>query len=59
MRALSRYVQDVRDELMRTPGKEELVRDVMLAYFRRDWSRILERGDNLSVADQLAYRRHL
>ncbi|NEE01214.1 UvrD-helicase domain-containing protein [Phytoactinopolyspora halotolerans] len=59
MRALSRYVQDVRDELMRTPGKEELVRDVMLAYFRRDWSRILERGDNLSAADQLAYRRHL
>lgn len=59
MRALSRHVQDVRDELMRTPGKEELVREVMLAYFRRDWSRILERGDNLSAADQLAYRRHL
>ncbi|MDN5896121.1 MAG: UvrD-helicase domain-containing protein, partial [Nocardioides sp.] len=59
MRALNRHVQDVRDELMRTPGKEELVREVMLAYFRRDWSRILERGDNLSAADQLAYRRHL
>ena len=40
-------------------GAEELVRDVMLAYFRRDWSRIVERGDNLSAADQVAYRRHL
>ena len=59
MRALSRHVQDVRDELMRTPGKEDLVRDVMLAYFRRDWSRIVERGDDLSAADQLEYRRHL
>lgn len=59
MRALSRYVQDVVDEFMRTAGKEELVRNVMLAYFRRDWSRILERGDNLSAADQLEYRRHL
>ena len=59
MRALSRYVQDVRDELMRVPGKEEVVRDVMLAYFRRDWSRIVGRGDNLSAADQLAYRRRL
>ena len=41
------------------PAKQELVRDVMLAYFRRDWSRIVGRGDNLSAADQLEYRRHL
>jgi DNA helicase-4 len=59
MRSLSRYVQDARDELMRKPGAEESIRDVMLAYFRRDWSRIVERGDNLSAADQVAYRRRL
>ncbi len=59
MHALSRHVQDVVDEMMRSPGNQALVRDVMLAYFRRDWSRIIGRGDHLSAADQLEHRRHL
>lgn len=59
MRALSRRVQDTCDEFMRAPGKHDLVRDVMLAHFKRDWKRIVERGDHLSPADQIAYRLRL
>lgn len=59
MRALSRHVQDVVDDLIQSAATQGLVRDVMLAYFKRDWGRIISRGDNLSATDQVDYRRHL
>lgn len=59
MRAHSRYVQDVIGVMLRDPKSQSQIRDVMLAYFSRDWSRIVDRGDHLSARDQVEFRRHL
>jgi DNA helicase IV len=59
MRPLSEHVQEVVNGFIRDPSSQARVRDVMLAYFRKDWGRIVGRGDDLSAADQLEYRRHL
>lgn len=59
MKAQSRIVQDVIDELIRDPQHQSHVREVMLSYFRKDWGEVLRRGDNLSAADQVEFRRHL
>lgn len=59
MKPLSRFVQDITNEFIRDPKRQQRIREVMLAYFRRDWSRIVGRGDNLSPAEQVEYRRHL
>lgn len=58
-RPLSRHVQRVINAVLRSSDGQGRVRDVMLAFFQADWSRIVRRGDHLSAEDQVAYRRQL
>jgi DNA helicase-4 len=56
---LSREVQDVIDEHIRSPEHHDRIRDLMLAHFREDWERIVESGAALSISEFVAYRRAL
>lgn len=59
MRPLSEHVRDVIDDFLRDPQSQARLREVMLTYFRNDWSRVIGRGDDLAPSDQIEYRRHL
>ncbi len=54
--ALSREVQRIIDERIRE-GFESEIRNVMLAYFRLDWERIIGRGYEKDKEDLLEFRR--
>ncbi|MPZ49823.1 MAG: AAA family ATPase [Dehalococcoidia bacterium] len=56
---LSRVVQDVIDEHIRSQEYGQRVRELMLAHFRNDWERIVEGRFQLSIDEFLAYRRAL
>ncbi len=56
---LSRAVQDVIDEHLRSDDYADAIRAVMLEHFRDDWERIVEGGYELSMDDFLAHRRAL
>jgi DNA helicase-4 len=56
---LSREVQEVIDEHVRSPEYRPRIRDAMLAYFREDWERIIGGGFQLAIDEFLADRRSL
>jgi DNA helicase-4 len=56
---LSREVQEVIDAHIRSAEHGDRIRDLMLAYFRDDWERIVDGGIMLTIDDFLAYRRAL
>jgi DNA helicase IV len=56
---LSRVVQDVIDDHIRSPEFGDSVRDLMLAHFRDDWERIVDGRIELTIDEFLAYRRAL
>ncbi len=55
----SREVQDIIDELIRSPRYQGRIRALMLAHFQDDWERIVEGNFQLSEAELLAHRRAL
>jgi DNA helicase-4 len=57
--ALSREVQEVIDEHIRSEEHRDLIREVMLAHFREDWERIENGRIELPIDEFLAYRRAL
>ena len=56
---LSREVQEVIDEHIRSSEHRDRIRELMLAHFRDDWEAITDRGIHLSIADFMEYRRSL
>lgn len=56
---LSREVQEVIDEHLRSKEYANHIRDLMLAHFREDWERIVDGGFQLTMDDFLAHRRAL
>ncbi len=56
---LSSEIQEVIDEHIRSEEHYQAVRDLMLAHFRDDWERIVDRGVQLAISDFMAYRRSL
>jgi DNA helicase-4 len=56
---LSREVQEVIDEHMRSKQYRDRVRELMLAHFRDDWERIVDGRFELSMDEFLAHRRAL
>lgn len=56
---LSREVQEVIDEHIRSPEFGGVIREVMLAHFRDDWDRIEDAGTAMPIAEFLEYRRAL
>ncbi len=56
---LSREVQEVIDEHVRSQDYGTLIRDLMLAHFRDDWERIVDGRFQLTIDKFLAYRRSL
>lgn len=56
---LSRAVQEVIDEFLRSPRTGERVRSLMMAHYREDWDRLVEGGFHLSKEDQLTLLRSL
>jgi DNA helicase IV len=57
--SLSREIQDVIDDHLGSSEYRPRIRDVMLAYFRDDWERIVKGGFQLTTEELLAYRRSL
>lgn len=53
---LSREIQRVIDEHLKSDRHRGLVRDVMLLHFREDWERIVAGGFNLPCEELVAYR---
>lgn len=56
---LSRAVQEVIDEFLRSPKTHGRVRSLMTRHFREDWEHIIDGGFHLSKKDQVALRRSL
>ncbi len=56
---LSREVQDVIDEHVRSEEFGSIIRQLMLAHFRDDWERIVNGRYQLTMEELLAYRRQL
>jgi DNA helicase-4 len=56
---LSREIQVVIDEYIRSDEYGGLIRDLMLAHFREDWERIVEGGLHLTIEEFLEHRRSL
>jgi len=56
---LSREVQEVIDEHLRSKEYGNRIRDLMLAHFREDWERIVNGRFHLTMDEFLAYRRAL
>ena len=57
--AKSRLIQVIIDDFIRNPNHYLKVRQVMLAYFREDWERILLGGYDKTPEEMLIYRRSL
>jgi DNA helicase-4 len=55
----SREVQEVIDEHLREENYRGRIRDLMLAYFREDWERIVDGRFQMTMEESLAYRRAL
>lgn len=56
---LSRQIQAVIDERIRSAEGRSEIRDLMLLSFREDWERIVAGGYQYTIKDYLAYRRSL
>ena len=56
---LSREVQEVIDEHIRSDEHRDIIREVMLAHFRDDWERIEGGRIELPIDEFLAHRRSL
>jgi UvrD/REP helicase N-terminal domain len=56
---LSREIQEVIDDHIRSPEFSDRVRELMLAHFRDDWERIVDGRIELTIDEFLAYRRAL
>lgn len=56
---LSRKIQEVVDEHLRSARYRPLIRDVMLAHFRKDWEQIVRGGFHLPAEDLVKWRRAL
>ena len=56
---LSREVQRVIDDHLRSERFRPLIRDLMLMHFRSDWERIVEGGFHLPVEELVEYRKAL
>lgn len=56
---LSRGIQDVIDEHIRSEEYRGYIRDLMLAHFRDDWEHIVDGRFHLSMDEFLAHRRAL
>jgi DNA helicase IV len=56
---LSREIQEVIDDHIRSPEFRDRVRELMLAHFRDDWERIVDGRIELTIDEFLAYRRAL
>lgn len=56
---LSREIQEVIDDHIRSDEYHDRIRELMLAHFRDDWEHITERGIQLSISDFVDYRRSL
>lgn len=56
---LSREVQEVIDEHIRSDEHRDIIREVMLAHFRDDWERIEDGRIELPIDEFLAHRRSL
>lgn len=56
---LSRAIQDVIDTYLRSPEKQDQVRDLMLEHFKSDWELIVSGGYEKSREELLAFRRSL
>ncbi len=56
---LSRAVQTVIDEHLRSDQHRPRIRDLMLSHFRDDWERIERGGFELPIPELLAHRRSL
>jgi DNA helicase-4 len=54
---LSREIQDVIDEHIRSPAWHDRIRDLMLAHFREEWERIVEGAVDLPIEEFLVHRR--
>ncbi len=56
---LSREIQAVIDEHIRSPEYSQSIRDLMMSYFRDDWERIEEGRFNRTIKEFLKHRRAL
>ena len=56
---LSREVQEVIDEHLRSKEHRDRIRNLMLAHFREDWERIVDGHFQLTMDEFLAHRRAL
>lgn len=56
---LSRAIQRVIDDHLRSDRFRPLIRDLMLMHFRDDWERIVEGGFQLPVDELIQYRKAL
>jgi DNA helicase IV len=56
---LSREVQEVIDEHLRSKEHRDRIRNLMLAHFREDWERIVDGRFQLTMSEFLAHRRAL
>jgi DNA helicase IV len=56
---LSRVFQQVIDDHLQIPAFKEQIRELMLAYFREDWDRIVEGCYDKSKEELLQFRRSL
>ena len=57
--ALSRAIQTIIDEHMRSEDHRPRIRQLMLSHFRDDWERIERGGFELPIPELLAHRRSL
>lgn len=56
---LSREIQRVIDEHLRTDRYRSMIRDLMLANFQEDWERMVDGGFHLSIPELIEYRSSL
>lgn len=56
---LSRVIQDVIDDHLKDHGFFNQIKEIMLAFFRSDWERIIMGGYYMDMEDLLKYRRSL
>lgn len=57
--ALSRLVQEVIDDHLRSDQFRPLIHEVMLDHFRDDWEKIVEGGFHLPTEELIEYRKSL
>ena len=58
-KALSREVQRVIDDHLRSEAFRPLIRDLMLMHFRDDWEQIVDGGFHLPIDELVEYRKSL